>query len=135
MAANVDIFRFRAQFPELKDATDADIAVAFDTATLWVDPGVYTALDYPFALLYWAAHFTVLKQMQLASVAFGGTGETDIFIRSIGFGERRVQFGQRQSGKGMQLIVGPGEDLLDQTIYGQLYLQLRSRNVIPVVVI
>jgi hypothetical protein len=134
MAANKDIFAFRSQFGEFATASDADIAIALDAATVWIDPDVWSARDYPLAVKYWAAHFLSLKLMQLASVQFGGTGETDLFVRSISFGERRVMFGERKESKS-QASAAPGEDLLDQTIYGSLYLMLRGRNIIPVLVV
>jgi hypothetical protein len=129
-----NIFAFRSRFPEFKDSSDADIALSLTVAELWVDPKVWNEIDYPHALLFWAAHFLSLKEQQLASADFGGSGATDLFVRSIGIGERRVMFGERGAFKG-EGSMGPGEALLEQTIYGMLYLTLRARNVPSVLVI
>jgi hypothetical protein len=136
MATSKSIYAFRSQFSEFDTVADADIASALDTATLWVDPLIWSATDYPQALLFWAAHFLSLKQMQLASVEFGGTGASDIYIRSISFGERHVVFNERKdTASESDKMLGPGEQMLLDTIYGQLFLQLRSRNVFPIAVI
>jgi hypothetical protein len=86
------------------------------------------------AVMFWAAHFLSLKQMQLASVEFGGTGASDLFIRQISFGERHISFGQRQYEQAAEKMLGPGEQMLLSTIYGMAFIQLRSRNVIPVAI-
>jgi hypothetical protein len=139
MATDSQIFVFRAKFPELAGANDPDVAEALDTAAVWVDDRIWSVRDFPLALLYWAAHFLTLKLQQLASVQLsggGGTGVTNLFLRSIAFGERRIMFGERKSvASAADKMLGPGEALLNETIYGQLYLALRSRNVIPVAVV
>lgn len=137
MATAQQIYKFRSQFNEFSgnNVADPDIALSIDTASLWIDQNLWSANDYPLAILYWAAHFLTLKQMQLASVQLGGTGTTDLFIRNITFGERSVGFQQRQGAKSSEALAGPGEELLNETIYGQLYLMLRTRNVPGVAVI
>jgi hypothetical protein len=123
------IFQFRSQFPEFDSVLDGDVVTALNTAALFVDPLIWSAGDYGPALLNLAAHFTALKQMQIAASEIGGTGETDIFVRSISFGERHVQFQQRQGAKEIEALAGPGESLLSETIYGANFIMLRARNV------
>lgn len=135
MASTSLIYQFRSQFPEFDTVPDADIAVALDTSLLWLDPTLWDANDFPMALMFWAAHFLSLKQMQLASVQFGGTGASDLYIRQISFGERRVAFNQRKYETAAEKMLGPGEQMLLSTIYGMAFIQLRSRNIIPVAII
>lgn len=129
-----NIFAFRSRFAEFADTSDAEVNLGLQVAKLWVDPTVWNPVDYPEAVMFWAAHFVSLKQQQLASAEFGGGGGIDLFVRSIGIGERRVMFGERGAFSGEQQL-GPGESLLEQTIYGMLYLALRARNVPGVLVI
>lgn len=128
MSTSPEVFRFRSRFPEFDDpANDPDISAAIDAAKRWIDPTIW-GRDYDEAWMLWAAHALSLRQMQLASNSLGGTGATDLFIRSVGFGERRVQFGQRKYGSG-SASSAPGEDLLGYTLYGMEYLMLRARNI------
>lgn len=135
MASATDIFRFRSQFPEFETVDDPSISNALNTSKLWLDPNVWDAADFQQAYLLWAAHLLSLILMQTASTELGGTGETDLYVRSISFGERRVVFQERRGAKGEEVSAGPGESLLDQTIYGQMFLMLRSRNIIPVAIV
>ena len=137
MAADADIFKFRSRFPEFDYDIigDPDIADALDFALLWIDPLVWSPTDFPHAVLLWSAHMLSLKQIQLASTQLGGTGETDLFVGSISFGERRVMFRQRRGMSSKETGTGPGEALLSETIYGQMYLMLRNRNITPVAIV
>lgn len=135
MATTQQIFQFKSRFPEFETAADADVSSALDTSALWIDPAVWSINDYAQALALWAAHFLTLKQIQLASVQFGGTGSSDIYVRSVSFGERRVVFDARSGSSYGEKMLGPGEQLLLQTIYGQMYITLRARNVIPVAIV
>lgn len=132
MATTQQIYQFRSQFSEFDQTADADVANALNAAALWVDPLVWSAKDYPQAVLYWAAHFLSLWLLEKASVSFGGSGDSSLFISSIEFGERRVDFDQRSGYQATENSLGPGEQLLMNTLYGQLYLQLRARNIIPI---
>jgi hypothetical protein len=135
MASTQSIYQFRSRFSEFDTVPDADIADALDISSMWLDPNLWSAADYSLALMFWAAHYLSLKQQQLASVQFGGTGSSDIFIRQISFGERRVAFNQRKNEMASEKMLGPGEQMLLWTIYGQQFLQLRARNIIPVAII
>jgi hypothetical protein len=131
-----DLPTFRSVFSEFSDVSDPQITMLLTTlAPAWVDEDIWSAKDYPLGILYWSAHILQLTLTQQASQAAGGTGETDLFIRQIRFGERSIGFQQRQGQKEVEAMAGPGESLLSQTIYGQQFLQLRARNVPAIAVI
>lgn len=135
MAKSADVFAFRAQFPEFASVKDADVAATLNTADVFLDASLWSVRDFATARFYWVAHMLTLQQMQGASVELGGTGEADLFLRQVRIGERSVGFGQRNTAKGSTSGSGPGEDMLAYTNYGQLFVQLRSRNIIPIAVV
>lgn len=135
MASTQQIYQFRSQFSEFDQVADADIANAINTSALWVDKAVWNAADYPQAVLLWAAHYLSLWLLEKASVQFGGTGDSGLYISSISFGERHVTFSQRGNEQASEKMLGPGEQMLMNTIYGQMYITLRQRNIIPIGVI
>lgn len=132
MALEPNVFAFRSRFPEFKDAPDADVQGALDVAALWVDSSTWAAGDWPMAQLFWAAHYLSLMQQETSSSQFGGTA--GLFVRSIGIGERRVMFGERGAGGGKASMAAV-DALLSETTYGQLFMMLRNRNVIGVLVV
>ena len=134
-SATPNVATFRQFFPEFAGTQDGVINQYLYVATFWVDPLVWSAKDYPVGLLYLAAHNLQLFLIQQAAQSVGGTGATDLFVRQVSFGERRIGFQQRRGQEQIEATAGPGEGLLSQTVYGQQYLQLRSRNVIPVGVV
>jgi hypothetical protein len=135
MAKSSDIFAFRAQFPEFTSVSDADIAMIFNTADVYFDASQWSTTDFPLARMYWVAHMLSLMQEQGTSAELGGSGTADLFLRTVRIGERTVGFGQRQFAKGAASISGPGEEMLSYTYYGQLFLQLRARNIIPIAIV
>jgi hypothetical protein len=135
MASTQLIYQFRSLFPEFDTAPDPDIASSLDLSSIWLDASLWSPTDYPMALMLWAAHWLSLKQLQLASVTVGGTGASDIYVRAISFGERHVTFAERRTNSVGEKMLGPGEQMLLDTIYGQAFIQLRSRNIIPVMII
>lgn len=135
MATGQQIYAFRSRFPEFDKIDEPDISAALDNAATWVDPLVWSPSDVDTARKLYAAHLLALKQLQLSSSQYSGAGLTDIYVQSIGFGERRVTFGQRNFATNAEKSLGPGEQMLLSTLYGLQYVQLRSRNVIPVAII
>lgn len=135
MASTQAIYQFRSQFSEFDTVPDADVASSLDVSALWLDPTLWDPTDYKLALMFWAAHYLSLRQQQLAGVEFGGTGATDLYIKNISFGERRVSFGQRQYELAGEKMLGPGEQMLLSTLYGMQFIQLRQRNIIPVAIV
>jgi hypothetical protein len=130
-----DLPTFRQWFPEFSTVDDPSIIQSLYVATLWIDPAMWSKKDYPMAVLYWAAHWAQLVQNQLATMEIAGTGSTDIFLRQIRIGERTLGFASRQGQKEVEAMAAPGESLLSQTIYGQLFIQLRARNIPSVMVV
>lgn len=130
-----DIATFRSMFDVFSGVTDPEITTALNVAHLFVDPLIWDPGDYPDAVMFFAAHFLSLMQQQLASVQIGGAGSMDLFIRSVGFGERRVMFGERTGMVRGEVQLGAGETMLQYTIYGMTYLQLRNRNVPAVAIV
>jgi len=126
---------FRQWFPEFSTVDDISISQSLMVAGLWIDPSKWSKKDYPMAILYWAAHWTQLLQTQLATMEIAGTGSTDIFLRQVRMGERSFSFQQRSGQKQVEAMAAPGESLLSQTIYGQLFIQLRARNIPAVMVV
>ena len=145
MASSPDVIQFQAHYPELvKTVTDADIGNALDVADIWIDERVWArTADFLLARQLLAAHFLtlMLRQQMLGAAAGGGFGvafsDANSFLNSIHFGERSVGFGQRTltAGRSNSKAMALGEDLLMQTFYGMQFLQLRSRNVIPVMIV
>lgn len=129
------IFQFRSRFPEFDTVADGDVATAFGDAGLLVDPSIWSKGDYGPGLLYLTAHFVALKQIVLAAAAEGGTGALDLYVASIGIGERRVMFRQRKETAKADAMVGPGESVLMETYYGSQFLYLRARNISAIVVV
>ena len=60
---------------------------------------------------------------------------TDLFVRMVAFGERRVMFGERKMSHSEGGAIGAGEAMLEDTIYGQKYLRLRARNIIGIITV
>lgn len=135
MTLQANIFAFRNRFPEFKDVDEPIILNYMDFATTQLDKETWDLEnDYERGILLLAAHL-VSKHLQLAAQSSDGSGATDLFVSSIHFGERTVSFGRRGEADSTVGALGVGERALDDTMYGQMFLQLRSRNVIPVVLI
>jgi hypothetical protein len=135
MATSQEVNAFKAQFMELGSATDPQIAAALNTTAVMLGSGSNWASqdDFQLARQYYAAHLVVMQMMQMAN-ASDGTGMADIMVTSIKFGERTIQFGQRGSAARLQ-EENPADATLYQTQQGQLFMQLRDRNIIAVMLI
>jgi len=132
MATAQDIRAFKARFSDFKLTDDASIAAVLNTADVFLDPRVWpSARDFALARMYWAAHLLSLMQMNSANATLsGGAGgsSADLFVREIHIGERTVMFQQRRTFEKSDTGTGPGEEMLTATLYGQLFIQLRTRN-------
>jgi Protein of unknown function (DUF4054) len=137
MATSKDVISFKARIPEFALTIDADVAAALDEADMWLDHRMWEPEDYTWAKLFLAAH-TLQTAAMFTSVnaASGGAAvSSDLFVRMVAFGERRVMFGERKASTTEGQITGPGQAMLEDTIYGQKFLRLRSRNIPPILVI
>jgi hypothetical protein len=134
-ATTQDVFSLKARFGEFSTLPDAALTSAFNVVDMLLDPTVWpNQIDFANARLLYAAHLATIQQMQLANSA-NGIGTADLYMSSITFGERSVAFGRRLNFGEQKGLAGSGEEMLSMTSYGQLFLQLRNRNIIPIMVV
>jgi hypothetical protein len=135
MATSTDVNAFRANFIELSAATDPQIAAALNTTDVMLGSGRNWASqdDFQLARKQYAAHLVIMQMMQMAN-AGDGTGMADTMVTSIKFGERTITFGQRSSMSKIQ-EADPSDATFYLTQQGQLFLQLRDRNIIGVMLV
>ena len=135
MATTADIASFRSNFSELSDASDAQIAGAINVTDVMLGDGLNwpSQRDFTLARLCYIAHQVTLQLVQGANAA-GGTGFSDIYVDSIRFGERNIRYAQRQGA-----VDSSGMDaqtaILATTNPGQMFLELRDRNIFPVALV
>lgn len=135
MTLQVNLFAFRNRFSEFKDVGDDVLGLFLDFAMTQLDKATWDiGTDYEKGVLYLTAHLTA-KFLQQQAQAQDGSGPTDLFVSSIHFGERSVSFGRRGETDTVLGALGPGEKGLDDTLYGQMFLMLRSRNVQPIAIV
>lgn len=139
MATSQDVIAYRLSYPEFKSLEDADVAAALDDADIWLDARMWSPRDYPLARYLWASHNLNILMILLANQETMGDklGFTNQTLKLASFGERRVSFGQLAGEKeGTKAKFASGPDiLLAETTYGQLYLLLRSRNIMPIMTV
>jgi hypothetical protein len=135
MATTADIISFRSNFAELNSATDAQIASSINVTDVMLGDGTNwpSQKDFALARLMYIAHQVTLQLVQAANAA-GGTGFADIYVDSIRFGERNIRYAQR---KGVidNTNLDVEEAILATTNPGQMFLELRERNIIPVALV
>jgi len=132
VATSQDVIAFKSRLPGFTVALDADVAAALDEADMWLDARMWWPPDFVWARWYLAAHYLQLASMftGLGSEASGSSvASPDLFVRMVAFGERRVMFGERKASTTEGQVTGPGGGSMEDTIYGQKFLRLRSRNV------
>jgi Protein of unknown function (DUF4054) len=136
VASSQDVIAFRLNYAEFKALKDADIATALDDADVWLDPYMWALRDFPTARALWAAHNLTILAILLAQQETMGDlmGFTNNQLRSIGFGERRVAFGQVR-GLSTKTKEAGGDPFLQETSYGQLLEKLMKRNIIPIMTV
>lgn len=135
MASHQDIIAFKARFSALASVKTPDIAAAIDLADGFLDASKWDPSDFLIARLLLAAHLTAMEQQAIANNTIDGTGMSDLFVNTVKFGERTVSFAQRQAFSKLGAGMAPGEEMLLRTQYGELFLQLRFRNVPAVAII
>lgn len=143
--------QFFARFPEFVDQIDdTEFTALLEYAKLWVDPETWAEQDYAPALIYLVAHYARLSLLAIATNqanagAAGGVGgitETPLqtFLSTVTIGDRTVSWRAAPksavnvgSGGGSDVI--SADEFLRRSYYGQLFLQLRRRNIFPIAVI
>ncbi len=137
-ATSRDVIVFKVRIPEFAATSDPDVAAALDEADMWLDANMWNPADFPWARIWLAAHNLKLEQLYAdASSADGSSGGNSVgmFVRSVAFGERRVQFGERKFESTKSGVSGPGQEMLQETIYGNNFLRLRARNIVGVITV
>jgi len=137
MVTAKDLASFRSKFSALATVDDATIAGQFDIVDVEIGNGFnwVSQADFQLARLALCAHFVMLDQQQASDVELGGVGMSDMYVRTIRFGERLTGFAQRKAFETLETMAGPGETLLSSTPYCQLFIRLRARNIIPVAIV
>lgn len=134
LIGGVSLQAFKDSVPEFARIKDSLLISTLNEATVWVDKPAWDPKDYPWALMYMAAH---LLATQRANAPGGGAVsglDNELYISSVSFGDRRVSFAKRFSGGGKDALeVLTGE--LESTRYGQQYLALQRRNFPAVAII
>jgi Protein of unknown function (DUF4054) len=139
MAAGADIAAFRVAIPEFAAMTDQQLSAALDETDMWLEAGLWHPPDFVWARWYLTAH-NIKMALGIGGTAGSGSGgsteiSSDLFVRMVAFGERRVMFGERKVSTTEGQITGPGSAEFDDTIYGQKFLRLRSRNIPPILTV
>jgi hypothetical protein len=143
----------KARFPEFA-TVDAQIVESFISAAAnEIEPSQWIEKYYPIAIIYLAAHYMWLYQQQLlitqqqAIGLGGGTGgggagsEVQTYLSSMSWEDFQISFGSTKTAgssgmsRNWDYITGGANPLYGQTMYGQLYLELRKRNLPTVVLI
>ncbi len=132
-----NVWAFWSRLFEFEPMGFAVVQTAIDMAVDELNVTSWRAKDYPYAVMYLAAHMMAIRLSAIQSAARGKLTNlsTDLFARSVGFGERRVMWGERTIARNAGYKYGPGEGLYEQTAYGQKFLELRARNIPAVALI
>jgi Protein of unknown function (DUF4054) len=136
MATGADVITFRIKFMELGTATDPQIASALNVADVLLGDGRnwISQRDFAEARMQLAAHLATMQLMQMAN-ASDGSGMSDLYVTSVHIGDRSMQFSQRTGLTKAESQAGVGESMLESTVPGQIYMQLRARNIGPVMIV
>jgi hypothetical protein len=139
-ASNADIAQFKSQFKEFSSVGDAQVAAAYNITDVILDSSVWSsARDFAMARLQLTAHMLAMAIQGTMFAASGiGGGVLGLYMSSIRFGERDVSFGTRPTLGVASTAIGTldvGELNLVDTMYGQTYLLLRNRNIVPVAIV
>lgn len=125
----------KAEFADFSTYPDAVVASAINIVDMLLDPSVWPNLvDFANARMMYAAHLITMQATQAAN-AQHGVGPLDLFVNNISFGERSVSYGTRANWGTIKGMAGSGEETLPLTLYGQMFLNLRNRNIIPIMVV
>lgn len=140
MTSAADIANFKAAVPEFASLPDPVLSNALDECDMWLDAAMWHPPDFVYARWFLTAHNLKMEMGIGGATSGGGSGSTsdissDLFVRMVAFGERRVMFGERKVSTTEGQITGPGAAQMEDTIYGQKFLRLRSRNIIGILTI
>lgn len=137
----------KARFPEFATVADPIVTTFISAAANEIEPSQWIEKYYATAIIYLAAHYMWLYQQQLlvqaqstGGVGGGGAGsEMQTYLSEMRWEDFQVSFGSsstNKSGSSSWLQASGGASpLYGKTMYGQLYIELRKRNLPTVVLI
>jgi hypothetical protein len=142
------VTEFETKFPSIV-ATSEAIQLWLDTAAMLIDTS-WDVDDYQPAILFLAAHYltTQLAQEMAAAGGGGGTGGTSTeetgavasYLSSVSIEGRTVSF--RQAGPTSRVSTSAGataasatDAALRRSLYGQIFIEIRRRNVAPILTV
>lgn len=138
---------FKARFPEFISVVDQIVMTFISAAANEIEPSQWIEKYYKTAIIYLAAHFMWLYQQQLLvqSQGTGGSGgggagsDIQTFLSDMRWEDFEVSFGSTSTGKSGSSswlqASGGASPLYGKTMYGQLYIELRRRNLPTVLLI
>lgn len=124
---------FRLTIPAMADVTDEQLESDFEIYRDYVSEKRFGKL-FPKALAYFVAHMRTLNDMISDAVA-GGSGAGDpSFTAGALTREKEGDLERGYASSASSSSGGDAEELLRKTLYGQMFLQLRSMVIVPVTV-
>ena len=114
---------FRLIATEFVDIDDVTVNAMIDMASAFVSPKGFDN-KYEQALAYYTAHLFAMRSI----VNIGGSTDTKIIAGNVSSEKE----GDLQRSYGSSNITSTGDDLLNRTYYGKLFLMLRKSCIMPV---
>jgi hypothetical protein len=129
---------FVDKFPEFANVAEGAVQFAIDLGKTFVGEQ-WDDEDYFLGALLASAHFLELmppSAKEDPNTASTSTDDTDVFIRSVSVGGRRMTLATPAEVQGQSRQFSAASDQqFANTQYGQWYLMLLRRNVAPIVVV
>jgi len=144
---------FRKMFPEFAEVSDEHVQVFIDIGCSWVDPRFWFSPDAKVAAMFAAAHYLSMQDKASGGELTGSTGGGvtppggavdpelgKIWVKSVRFRDRsvtydRVSLTDQKKTNSADATKTASSEFWNATLYGQLYLSYRRRNVSHVAVI
>ena len=135
--------QFKAFFPEFVAVEDDTVNLFISAAQNWVRDD-WPEADWRLAILYLAAHLLIMRPTTAvpgSGVGGGGStyaGDGETYIKSVKFGDRAVTYDVKKGASSSEYsgsVAVSADTFLGMTQYGEIFLQIRRRNVFLVAVI
>lgn len=123
---------FRLTIPAMADVTDEELTSDIEVYRDYVSEKRFGKL-FPKALSYFIAHMRTLNTM-IADAVDGGGNAGDEHLTAGALTSEREGDLSRGYGSNSNGDTSNSDELLKKTLYGQLFLQLRSMVIVPVTV-
>lgn len=123
---------FRLTIPAMADVTDEELTSDIEIYRDYVSEKRFGKL-FPKALAYFIAHMRTLNSM-IADAVSGGGGAGDEHLTAGAMTSEREGDLSRGYGSNSNGNTSDSDELLKKTLYGQMFLQLRSMVIVPVTV-